>query len=124
MSDPLRRRFHTPASSGSSGTRPATRDARGFQRAPLPLELVFEIPGEEPVRAVSRDISLGGMFIETPAPAAFGSRLVVTLLTPTRAASVSIACIVRWTTDAGMGVQFLEMGARDTHELTQLLAGV
>lgn len=120
MSDPMRRRS-VPESAGS-GTRPVTREARRSGRVPLVLDVVFELEGGEPVRAVSQDISLGGMFIETPTPAPFGASVSVTILAPARGGALVLDGFVRWTSPEGMGIQFGLTGARETHALTELLA--
>lgn len=102
---------HTP-----SGVR---RVARATVRADLELAVRFDDAGAVH-EGVARNMSLGGMFIATSAPAAFGGTVIVNLDlglgAPTR-----VRCFVRWTNDEGMGVQFDVMGARETHALTNLL---
>lgn len=74
------------------------------------------------VEGICRDISLGGMFIETSKPPPFGSEIRVFIQLPGQKREIGIRATVRWTKRAGMGVQFGIMNARDTHALTELLA--
>jgi PilZ domain len=95
------------------------RVARAAPRSDLERDVLFENAGSWH-DGVARNMSLGGMFIATSAPAAFGGTVMVDLDlgldAPTR-----VRCFVRWTNDEGMGVQFDVMGARETHALTSLL---
>ncbi len=70
----------------------------------------------------STDISLGGMFIETKEPLAFGTDVVVHVHVPGEASAYALPAIVRWTEPDGMGVQFGNLGARETHTITELVA--
>jgi type IV pilus assembly protein PilZ len=81
----------------------------------------FQI-GDAP-RAVGacRDISLGGMFVETGAAPPYGTKLRLFFTLPELKQEITVESIVRWTKPDGMGVQFGVMGARETHALTQLL---
>jgi hypothetical protein len=69
------------------------------------------------------DVSVGGAFIETAFPAPRGSDVVVRLWPPGWDEEVLLAGIVRWTGRAGMGVQFLSVGPRETLALHALVAG-
>jgi type IV pilus assembly protein PilZ len=124
MSEP--KRDPTPdTSSAASGTRPATREARGSPRAARILDVFFVLEeGGEPFWAVSRNISLGGAFVETKEPAPFGATIGLVIILPTQAGSIRAECVVRWVNAEGMGVQFAPMGARETHELMKLLVGL
>lgn len=94
---------------------------RQHPRKIIETNVAFQI-GEGPrIDARCRDVSLGGMFIETAAPLPYGSTLRVYLRLP-GLGEASIEVIVRWAKPGGMGVQFGRMGARETHALTQLLS--
>jgi len=69
----------------------------------------------------SRDVSIGGMFIETDRPAAFGSEIDLTLDLPGIRNPATVVATVRWVSPEGMGVQFGAMGARETYGITELL---
>jgi type IV pilus assembly protein PilZ len=60
------------------------------------------------------------MFIQTPEPLAFSAELVVYVTLPRQRTQFSLPAVVRWVGDAGMGVQFGLIGARETHAITEL----
>lgn len=95
---------------------------RQHPRKPLHPPVAFQV-GEGPrVNALCRDISLGGMFIETNQAAPYGAKVRVFVQLPGLKQETAVDSIVRWSTREGMGVQFGVMGARETHALTDLLA--
>lgn len=95
---------------------------RQHPRKSTQLPVAFQVDGGARVEASCRDISLGGMFVETPAPAPYGAAIVVYLSLPGLRAETAIRSTVRWTKKgAGMGVQFGVMGARETHALVELI---
>ena len=79
-------------------------------------------PGDswQNVHGAARDISLGGMFIETALPAAVGATLVLGFTLPGHRKSMLVSATVRWTSKAGMGVQFGLLGASETHAITEM----
>lgn len=90
-------------------------------RKSVRLPVAFQLAEGELVEAECRDISLGGMFIETGAVLPYGAALVVYLALP-GLGETSVKGVVRWTKKGeGMGVQFGTMGARETHALISLL---
>jgi hypothetical protein len=97
-------------------------ELRHHPRVPLDAALEFLTKGStDRLAGRCRDISLGGMFIQTPTPPAFGTDLVVYLALPGRAGPLALPCVVRWTrAKLGVGVQFGLLGARETHTITQL----
>jgi hypothetical protein len=99
-------------------------DLRRYQRTPLSLPVEFVVKGStERVTGRATDVSLGGMFIETPSPPAFSAELVVLLTPPQVKKPIDLKAVVRWTRADGMGVQFGLLGARETHTLTELSRG-
>jgi Tfp pilus assembly protein PilZ len=64
---------------------------------------------------VALDISLGGMFIESPDAPAFGTNLTIVVTLPNRATALRLPGIVRWNKPGGFGVQFGLLGALETH---------
>jgi hypothetical protein len=76
-------------------------------------DLLFSMDG------IARDISLGGMFVETDIPCLFGERIIVYATLPGRRRRMALSATVRWTSSAGMGVQFGLLGALDTHEIAE-----
>ena len=83
--------------------------------------LTFRRKGTDDVGdGIGKDISLGGMFIETRAPAPFGTEVEVVTSLPGEAVALTLPAVVRWTKPSGMGVQFGLIGARETHMITEL----
>ena len=93
---------------------------RKHPRAPIASPVSFQLGDGPRVDARCVDLSLGGMFIETEAPAPYGTALKIYVRFP--GCDAEIEAIVRWAKPSGMGVQFGRMGARETHALTELLA--
>ncbi len=97
-------------------------ELRRSQRAPLDVPVEFTNKGSDtrhPGR--SKDISVGGMFVITDHPLAFGAELVIHVLLPGQKAPSALPGVVRWSRQGeGMGVQFGLMGARETHAITEL----
>jgi Tfp pilus assembly protein PilZ len=64
---------------------------------------------------VAMDLSLGGMFIESPDAPAFGTNLTIVLTLPDSATALRLPGVVRWNKPGGFGVQFGLLGAAETH---------
>ena len=92
---------------------------RKHPRAPISSPVTFQVGDGPRVQARCVDLCLGGMFIETGAPASYGTPVRVFVRFP--GCDAEIEAITRWSTPSGMGVQFGSMGARETHALTELL---
>lgn len=98
-------------------------EKRRFARAPIALPVVFAKKGSaESARGIGKDISLGGIFVETDAPASFGAEVVVRvrLKTPKALQDFDLPGVVRWVRSDGMGVQFGLLGALETHAIIEL----
>jgi type IV pilus assembly protein PilZ len=96
-------------------------ERRRFTRAPLGIALNFvdkDDPDSAFIEASGRDVSLGGMFVETPTPAAFGATVIVHVTLPGSTAESKITARVRWTTPEGMGLQLGSLTARETQIIT------
>lgn len=70
---------------------------------------------------MAANVGLGGAFIEGPA-LAYGEELVIHLPLPGVAEALRLGAVVRWSNGEGFGVQFLEMGAKETHAISALVA--
>ncbi len=68
----------------------------------------------------AKDISLGGLFVETDNPLPFSSEVIVHITLPSQKAPFALPGVVRWNRNGGMGVQFGLIGARETHAITEL----
>lgn len=96
-------------------------EQRRFARAPLTCPLFFYVKNSlERREGIARDISIGGMFVETSTPAAFGADVVVHVRLPGSGDASAIPGVVRWVRDGGMGVQFGLLGAAITHTITEI----
>jgi hypothetical protein len=96
-------------------------EKRRHARVPLDTPLQFQVKGrsrEKP--GVGKDISVGGMFIETDAPATFGSELLIRIRLRGSDQPSLIRGTVRWIQINGMGVQFGLLGAMETHLITEI----
>lgn len=70
---------------------------------------------------VTRDLSIGGMFVDTSVAVAFGTKVVVSIDMPAGGGAVLLPAVVRWVAPDGVGLQFGLLGARETHAIAQLL---
>ena len=74
-----------------------------------------------PVIGTTRDIGIGGAFIESAELPAFGAEVVVVGRLPGTQTELRLPGVVRWASSDGFGVQFGLLGARETHALSALL---
>lgn len=96
-------------------------EQRRYARAPIDSVLTFSVKGaKEPRSGVGKDISVGGMFIETQTPATFGADVIVHVQLPGAASPLALPGVVRWVRNGGMGVQFGLLGALETHVITEI----
>jgi hypothetical protein len=97
-------------------------ELRRYERAPVDLAVELTIKGSaERMPGQAKDISLGGMYVETSHVAEFNADVVVHVLLPGQRTPFALPAIVRWTSAGeGMGLQFGLLGARETHAITEL----
>ena len=97
-------------------------ELRRYQRAAIDVPVEFGARGStERIAGRARDISLGGMFIESLTPLPFGAGLVIHVTLPGQKSAFALPGVVRWLRGSdGMGVQFGLIGARETHAITEL----
>lgn len=96
-------------------------EQRRHARAPIHAPLSFIVKGNEEQHAgLGKDISLGGMFIETDSPATFGAEVIIHVELPGAGSPFALPGIVRWVRADGMGVQFGLLGARETYVITEI----
>lgn len=97
-------------------------ELRRHQRAPIDVAVEFVAKGStERTSGRAKDMSVGGMFINTTTPLPFGADLVVHLTLPGEKSPFALPGVVRWSKNGeGMGVQFGLVGARETHAITEL----
>ncbi len=95
------------------------QQARQFERFVVALDVAFMVDGER-VTAKSKDASLGGMFIETTRPLAYGTQFELEVKLPALAEPVKIEATVRWSGPTGMGVQWGALHTKATWAINQL----
>jgi type IV pilus assembly protein PilZ len=97
-------------------------ELRRHERAPIDLPVEFTPKGStERTPGRAKDLSIGGMSIETQRPAVFGADVVVHIHLPSQKAPFALPAVVRWSRSGeGMGLQFGLLGARETHAITEL----
>jgi Tfp pilus assembly protein PilZ len=74
------------------------------------------------VDAVALDLSLGGVFIQVRPPLREGTRVNLLIQLPELARSSRLAGVVRWNNASGCGVQFVQIGARETYAISLVVA--
>jgi type IV pilus assembly protein PilZ len=70
----------------------------------------------------AKDISIGGMFVESEEEVAFGDELSIVVRLPSSKQEFTLPAVVRWLAPGGFGVQFGLLGARETHAISLLFA--
>ncbi len=102
-------------------------EKRRHARASIDLPVIFSVKnGPAEIRGIGKDISIGGIFIQTEAPAPFNAEIVVRVNLRTATGSYAdfdLPGVVRWVRADGMGVQFGLLGAHETHAITELMKG-
>ena len=102
---------------------PASHERRIGHRIVVSLAVHCQLASGRAFTARATDISLGGIFIESEEHPAFGAEIEIRTLMPGGDFELQLPGFVRWDKAHGFGVQFGLLGARATHELTQLLRG-
>jgi hypothetical protein len=92
----------------------------------LPVTLIHE---ETLIVGITRNLSLGGAFVEIAERLAFGSleplveqTLTLSLELPNSLDDLYCEANVRWVSDTGLGLCFLGLGARQRESLGSLLS--
>ena len=95
----------------SIGIDTSEKSERQDARRPLSTPLTFYF-GERLHRGQSRDISPGGMFIETDSRFHFAEKIVIELPNPPEGLPGKISALVVRITSEGIGVEFIEEEGR------------
>jgi len=98
-------------------------EKRRHPRKVVRIAVAFQHGDGPRIDAFSRDMSIGGVFVETSSIPPFGAVVTLFMHPPSAKQEIALKATVRWTEPDGMGLQFGLMGARETHALTQLLTG-
>ncbi len=96
-------------------------ELRRFIRTPVDVPASLTAKGaSQPIVGRARDISVGGMFIETTNAVPFGTEVAVRVRLPRSKEELALPGVVRWVRTEGMGIQFGLLGAKETHEITEI----
>jgi hypothetical protein len=86
------------------------------------VTVTCERAGGESFEAFAKDISVGGMFVQSEDTAPpFGTELTIVGMLPGSKKPVRLPAIVRWAKPNGFGVQFGLLGAFETHVISELM---
>ncbi|HEX6765963.1 MAG TPA: PilZ domain-containing protein [Polyangiaceae bacterium] len=96
-------------------------DKRSHQRVPIDIMVGCEPKGAAPFQARGKDVSVGGMFLESGQSPAFGTELTIVAMLPGAKKDLRLPAVVRWVKPGGFGVQFGLLGALETHVLSELM---
>jgi hypothetical protein len=95
-------------------------EQRKHQRVPVSFKVTCILDEANKFEGVARDLSVGGVFVESERTVAFGTSL--TLVTSGLAArELRLPSVVRWAEPGGFGVQFGLLGAYATHVIVDLV---
>jgi hypothetical protein len=75
--------------------------------------------GEVRHTATMRNVSLGGLYLNSAERPAMGTRVSLRFSVPTQKEPIEVISIVRWTDMLGFGVQFDGLRARDVWALSK-----
>jgi hypothetical protein len=98
---------------------PVSDNNRKSPRTRVDLLVQIELEGRV-LPALAVNVGMGGMFLEGP-ELEYGQFIDIVAELPGLEGPVKIPAVVRWTKDRGVGVQFLQLGARVTHALSQFV---
>ena len=95
------------------------REERQAPRVEQRLAVEIEIDGAHHT-AASRNVSTGGMFIETELALKVGQRFKLTFAVPAQKDPIAAEAEVRWVEAGGVGVRFIGLRAKDVWALGRL----
>ena len=96
------------------------QDKRVHPRVIIDTLVSCELSGAITFTGLAKDISIGGIFIESNEIVQFGTEITIVARLPGTKVDMRFPGIVRWTKPAGFGVQFGSLGARETHAISEL----
>lgn len=95
-------------------------EKRVHPRITIQLDVICEIADRAPVVGRTKDLSVGGMFVQASETLAFNTQITIATKLP-NLGEVRLPAVVRWNTPEGFGVQFGLLGARETHALSNMM---
>lgn len=96
-------------------------DKRAHSRVPIHAAVACEVTGGRTINCRAKDISIGGMFVESDEAVTFGTEVTIVLRLPNGKTDSRLPGVIRWLKPGGFGVQFGLLGARETHAISELL---
>ena len=96
-----------------------TTGRRVHERYDRRLKVMVIHEGGE-LETVSKNISLGGMYLISETQLAYGTKVTIRFFLPALKEDVSLEAVVRWQKDDGMGVQFGSLRACEVWGFNQL----
>lgn len=96
-----------------------TTGRRVHERYDRRLKVVVIHEGSR-IECISRNISLGGIYLITDHPLPYGVKVILEIYLPALRQDAKIEAVVRWEKPDGMGVQFGSLRAREVWALNQL----
>lgn len=97
------------------------RDKRVHPRVVVNTTVTCELRDAAGFVGLAKDISIGGMFVESTEVLPFGTEISIVGRFPGAKAALRLSGIVRWAKPDGFGIQFGSLGARETHAISELL---
>lgn len=96
-------------------------EKRRHHRVPLEATVTCRSTDTEgfQCQAHARDISLGGMYLQSEEVPPLGRKVELAFQLPGSKAPLKLPGIVRWYAGDGFGVQFQLLGAKETHAITR-----
>lgn len=94
-------------------------EKRAYSRVEFNTEATCTTEGGAVVTGITRDLSIGGAFIESQDIPAFGSKVTMAIQVPGQG-ELRLVGIVRWTKPNGFGLQFQLLGAKETYGIAKL----
>ena len=96
-------------------------DKRVHPRVIVNAPVSCEVRSGAVFTGLAKDISIGGMFVESTEVVPFGTEVTIVARFAGTKGDLRLPGVVRWAKPDGFGVQFGSLGARETHAISQLL---
>jgi hypothetical protein len=97
------------------------QEKRVHPRVAIDVEVSCVLKDGGAIPGIAKDISMGGMFIESGDSVSFGTQVTIVGRLPGGEGDSKLPGVVRWAKPGGFGVQFGLLGARETHAIARLL---
>jgi Tfp pilus assembly protein PilZ len=94
------------------------KNKRRYTRKPLKIEARYQDKEGTVLKGVVRNISIGGVYIETPRPLERGENLQLTLDAVEVGRVIDVeGTVVRYEPEKGMGIEFTDQNNKDIKKL-------